>query len=355
MLGFDESLEALTLSTGTPKVSARLLPTVFLRVAGNQVSDIIEVTSSDLVDAHLRLTYRVGFEGDPNLWFVVDNYVKLLTEHAASLLKARARKTPIRALRLEIADLVRDTILGAKGEGARAGLHFAENGMRVFDVEVHAIDIVDADVRDLLDDAQRNVVRSAIEVDTGESVLRDKQRLEAISRQLSAEAHNTKLLQQKLVQEIESRTQELERMRLEHRVQLLQERQKADLVSAQSDVELRTTRLLARAKEADADLMERQRAQELDVALLQAQTEARVAQAAAVSPELTAAITRLGDSQLLSHLAENFGELAAVEGRGLLETARKFLDFVPGTQLPMLRPLAGSSSSSPSSPVGDAE
>ena len=58
----------------------------------------------------------------------------------------------------------------------------------------------------------------------------------------------------------------------------------------------------------------------------------------AETPELIAAVTRLGDAQLLSSLSANFGELAAVEGRGLLETARKFLDFVPQTSLPMLKP-----------------
>lgn len=53
----------------------------------------------------------------------------------------------------------------------------------------------------------------------------------------------------------------------------------------------------------------------------------RHAQAEAFSPQLVAALTRLGDTQLLSALSENFGELAAVEGKGLLEVAKKFLDF----------------------------
>jgi hypothetical protein len=45
----------------------------------------------------------------------------------------------------------------------------------------------------------------------------------------------------------------------------------------------------------------------------------------------------LGDAQLLSSLSANFGELAAVEGRGLLETAKKFLDFAPSPVFPQLR------------------
>ena len=53
------------------------------------------------------------------------------------------------------------------------------------------------------------------------------------------------------------------------------------------------------------------------------------------------ALHRLGDQQLLTALSENFGELAAVEGRGLLETERKFLDFVPTSALPVIRAKGG--------------
>jgi major vault protein len=341
LLAFDETLEALTLSTGTPKKSTALLPTVFLKVAGNQVSDVVEVVSADLVISRVRVTYRVGFEGDSQLWFVVDNYVKLLCEHAASIIKGRARKTPIRSLRSEIVDVVRDAILGDKsgnkaGDG-RKGLAFEENGMRVFDVEVHACDIVDDEVRGLLDDAQHEAVRSAVEVAGKESSLLDKKRVEEITRLLLSEDQQTKLLARTLESELEERTQDVERRRLDHRRALLEQKAAADLLATRADAELRDVRLATKVKETNEDLSELERRQGLEAVFLIAQTDARVRQAQALSPDLTAALTRLGDSQLLASLSENFGELAAVEGRGLLETARKFLDFAPVTSFPALR------------------
>ncbi len=341
MLAYDETLEALTLSTGTPKTSTRLLPTVFLRVAGNQVSDRIEVTSEDLVKAVVHLTYRVSFDGESDLWFVVDNYVKLLVEHAASKLKAQARKMSIRQLRTGIAEIARDTLLGVKTEGGRRGLRFSENGMYVFDVEVHSLEISDDDVRDLLDGAQRASVASAVDVARRESDLADSQRMEEIARAILAGEQETKLLQHKLALELEEQTQLVERRRLEHRAQLLIEKQKAELTAANADGELRALKLQIREKESAQDVIEVERRQALEVAFLEAQTEARVRQAEALSPELTAALTRLGDSQLISSLADNFGELAAVEGRGLLETARKVLDFVPTSALPVIRAKGG--------------
>jgi major vault protein len=337
MLAYDETLEALTLSTGTPKTSSRLLPTVFLRVAGNQVSDRVQVTSSDLVQASVHLTYRVSFGGDPNQWFVVDNYVKLLVEHAASILKAAARKIPIRQLRTAIAEIARDAVLGSKSADGRKGLVFADNGMQVFDVEVHNLEVEDDGVRALLDDAQRSAVSSAVEVAKRESELSDRQRIEDIARTILISEQQTKLLQHRLAVEIEEMTQESERRRLDHRAQLLIEKQKAELAQATSEVELRAVRLTARERESVADLVELERRQGLETTFLVAQTDARVRQAQALSPELSASLTRLGDAQLLSSLAENFGELAAVEARGLLETARKYLDFVPQSSLPVLK------------------
>ena len=145
------------------------------------------------------------------------------------------------------------------------------------------------------------------------------------------------LLQHRLAVEIEEMTQGSERRRLEHRAQLLIEKQKAELAQATSEVELRAVRLTARERESVADLVELERRQGLETTFLVAQTDARVRQAQALSPELSASLTRLGDAQLLSSLAENFGELAAVEARGLLETARKYLDFVPQSSLPVLK------------------
>ncbi len=345
LLAWDETLEALNLSTATPKTTNRLLSTVFLKTAGNQVSDIVEVHSSDLVRAHVRLAYRVSFEtsgaaDDAERWFRVDNYVKLLCDHAGSMLKGAARKTPIRMLKQSGADLVRDAILGPKTPTGRVGLAFADNGMRVTDVEVLDIAVADADVGALLVEAQVLAVKSTIQVAEKESGLADRKRIEDIDRQLLKEQQETFLLSRTLELEREERTLLLERTRVDHRALLAELKAKTDLASADTDATLREKRLVIGAKESAADQLERTQRQGLDLALLAAQTTARVTQAQAFSPDLTASLQRLGDAQLLSSLAENFGELAAVEGKGLLETARKFLDFVPQASMPVLRPPA---------------
>jgi major vault protein len=338
LLAFDETLEALTLSTGQPKTTQRLLPTVYLKLQGNQVSDIIEVVSADLVEARVHVTFRVSFEGDADRWFVVDNYVKLLCDHAGSIVKGRARKTPIRQLRAEIVELVRDAVLGERSaDGVRKGLRFAENGLCVFDVEVHDCEIVDEDVRALLDASQLETVRAAVTVAGTTASLHDKQRLEEVARQLLHEDQQTKMLARRLETEVEEVTWELERRRLQHKRAMQAMHAEQEVLAVQADSEVRTLRLATKAKEAAAEIDELEQRQRLEVAFLLVHTDARVRQAQAVSPELSASLQRLGDAQLLSSLSANFGELAAVEGRGLLETAKKFLDFAPSPVFPQLR------------------
>jgi hypothetical protein len=214
---------------------------------------------------------------------------------------------------------------------------FEENGMRVTDVDVLDLMVTDEAVATMLDHAQLLAIKSAITVAEKESALGDKQRVEEITRQLIAAEHETKNLQTALDAEREAKLHSLEEQRLGQRALLLQQKREAELRDAADDAAIKLARLEARNREVEAELIERSRRQQLDIAYMREQVEAAVKQAGAFSPELIAAVTRLGDAQLLTALSANFGELAAVEGKGLLETAKKFLDFVPHTSLPMLK------------------
>ena len=63
-----------------PKTDASTLKTVYLRTLNNKISDKVFVETSDFCPVSMKLSYRVNFEGDPNAWFNVDNYVKFFTD-----------------------------------------------------------------------------------------------------------------------------------------------------------------------------------------------------------------------------------------------------------------------------------
>lgn len=339
LLGYDETLEALSLSRGRPKGSEPPLPTVYLRVTGNKVADVVELTTRDMVRGSLTVSYRVSFEGDPERWFAVDDYVKLLCDHASSMLKATARRASIRELREGVTELVREALLGPRaGEGgARPGLSFAENGMRVFDVEVLELEVVDVEVEELLSEAQTRAVQAAVQVAEKEALLENQRRVEAIERSLAQEAHATKQLKLELEQlAVDARHAQAARQATQE-TELMQLQRRQELEEAALQSEIAERRRTTRQAEHGLELQVKQDQQRLVLEELRARVQGAVEQAQAYSPQLVLALNRLGDEQLLSALAKNFGELAAVEGRGLLETAKKFLDFAPATLLPMLK------------------
>jgi major vault protein len=60
LLEYDETLEKIFFSTGTPKSDDRLKNDVYLRVLQNTISDQIRVETKDLCPVDILVSYRVN-------------------------------------------------------------------------------------------------------------------------------------------------------------------------------------------------------------------------------------------------------------------------------------------------------
>jgi major vault protein len=341
LLEYDETVEALHLSSGKPKSTDKIVTTAFLKTKNNYVSDIVGVISSDLIMAQVRVKYLVDFVGEEkDKWFAVDNYVKLLCDHARSKIKAVARKTPIRQFQQNVAEIIRDTILGGKPAdgGDRVGLKFGENNIVVRDVDVLHFEITQKEVKGLMFDSQISVVQNNILLAQKEADLENQRRLEEISRQLEEERHKTAELKRTLRLADEAGEHEYRKSLLDFEDALRQQREVGVLAALQHETQAQETKRIMKEKDHDLEVKRKADMQALNVAYLKEKVDGAVKQAEAFSPHIVEAVKRLGDAQLLSALAENFGELAAIEGKGLLATANKFLDFRhTGAMIPMLK------------------
>ncbi|MCP4503780.1 MAG: hypothetical protein GY822_27965 [Deltaproteobacteria bacterium] len=113
--------------------------------------------------------------------------------------------------------------------------------------------------------------------------------------------------------------------------------QERELLFLHAQAEVQTLQLDEKAKEHRLLMERKEDVQRLALELDKAKVDAVARRAEAVSPHLVEALHRLGDEALLSKLSDNFSEMAAVGGKGLLVTAKKFLDFVPQSLWPALR------------------
>ena len=284
LLEYDEALERIQLSSGTPKTDDRLHETVFLRVLNNKVSDGCVVETADHVAVTLAYSMRVNFEGEPLRWFEVENYVRFLCDHVRSVLKGVVKKHDIEAFYAQSVAIVRDAIVGKPDDkGARPGMRFAENGMRITDVEILDVRIDDAAIATLLGQAQHEAVQANITILRARRGLDLTEKQEAIARgEATARA------------ETAQRTAELEVAAIADRLRVGLASARADLEQAGAQQQAAAARNAVADTEHAAALARQRSAAELETELAAARQQLTLA---ALAAEVDAAVTRFGAAQ----------------------------------------------------------
>lgn len=334
LLEYDETLQVLELSTGTPKTEESLYKTAYLRVLNNKVSDRVEAETRDLVRVQLMLSYRVNFEGEPARWFEVENYVKFLTDHLRSLLRAAIKKHGIEEFYANSVAILRDVILGTVGdEGKRPGRRFEENGMRVYDVEVLEVQIGDDAIAELLVQAQHAAVQQTLSLAAEQRKLDMVRQTEAVAQQIAEAQSSTRQ------RSVALRTQEAQAQLAQQLAELaakleLHERQQGAQLAEQQRLDAIHGADLGRRRATSA--LEQEIAQHrLDQRLreLQAEVTAVVEKAGAVSPDLIAALQAFGDRALAAKMAESMAPLAILGGESVAEVLARLLRGTPLARL----------------------
>lgn len=334
LLDYDETLEVLELSTGKPKTTDKLERTVYLRVSNNKVSDIISgVFTRDHVPLTLKLSYRVNFEGAPEKWFDVENYVKFLCDHLRSLLKGAVRKLEIADFYENGAAIIRDIVLGKKGEDGvpRPLQKFEENGMVVSDVEILMIQIEDSNIEKMLAEAQYEVVASNIDLDRAEKNAEVGRRKQEIQREMTVDVFETTKLQSELATEKVGLELKLELSKLDAEMHQAEEAQKIT-AAKESERDLINKSDLARKQAvADQNLTIISAQTELKLKELKAEVDAVVSRFNAAQPGFSEAILALSHEDTLVKVAQAASVQTMIGGASLADFLQRMFQ---GTNLP---------------------
>ena len=330
LLDYDETLEAMELSTGRPKTTDYLLSTAYLRVENNKISDLINVQTKDFVDVHIKVSYCVDFlEEYKDKWFSVENYVKYLCDRQRSLLKREAKQHNIEDFYTNVSDIVRKIALNIPDEGAEnsdrpEGRLFKENGMLVRDVEVLSVS-VESNVARILNEHQEEMIRNTLE-------LSDAEKKNSIAKKL-AEYENEEA---KLKSE-----RDMYRLELKNLYETQQLKNEEELAAARREQ--------AKAeKQAEADLQELQDAihkakLERDKAIENARLNTERQMAAiekgkqkayaetvekimgAISEDLVAAMTSKANNDMLETVTKSMSPYAISKGESVVDVTNKLL------------------------------
>jgi len=326
LMSYDETLQRMDLSTGTPKSDANLYQTVYLRVLHNKVSDQIEAETRDLCQIHLQLSYRVNFEGDSGKWFNVENYVKFLTDHLRSLIRGAVKQKGIQEFYGNAAAFVRDVVLGVQNEdGKRPGRLFEENGMRVYDVEVLDVAIGDEEIALLLVGAQQEAVRQALAIAAEQRKVTFVRESESTKQQIMELSAATRLKETGVkMQEVgEGLRLTLAEVRAE--AEGRKERQGAQLAEQETLGAMHGADIARRKATADLELEVAQRRLDQRLRELAAEVQAVAGKAGAVTPDLIAAMQSFSDRALCERMAESMAPLAILGGESVADVLGRLL------------------------------
>jgi major vault protein len=332
LMEYDEEPQVLELSTGKPKTTDKLEKTVFLRVHANKVGDIIDAQTKDFCQFKIKLSYRVHFEGDSKKWFDVENYVKFLCDNMRSRVKNEVLKYTAQEFFAQGTEILRDLILGPSSEDGtpRKGTFFAENGMRIYDVEVLLNELQDVAVRDLLVAAQREAIRQNLLLENQDRTLTFTKRSETI-QQLTLEAkaettfHQAELSLKTIAKqlEVDIETSHVDgKLALEKQSNALSEQKARALVESERLLLAKTSReqeIALSTKEMEQRLIERR-----------AEVEALIEKAKAITPGFVEALNAFGERAMIEKVSSAMAPLSILGGTSVMDVVKKLLE---GTNL----------------------
>jgi major vault protein len=321
LLNYDETPEAITLSTGRPKSTEKTITTAFLRVENNKVSDLITVQTSDFVDVSVQLTYCINFlEEYKDKWFSVENYVKYVTDNMRSRLKKEVKNYTIQDFYANSTDIIRTCVLGEETKGHL----FTENGMFVYDVEVLKTTVAPK-VAAMFDEHQQEIIEKTLELSNAKAKMDVIQAL-ADAEKKEAELNNANALYRLALDRDyqEKKMEKEEALKAQARAAVIAENQaKADLqgiLTAIKEAEL------ARNKAADdAKIAYEKELAAIEEAKQKAYAETIKEIMSAVDPALVAALTAKANADMLADATKHMSPIALAKGESVADTVDTLL------------------------------
>lgn len=336
LLQYDEKLGFMDLSTGKPKSTDKLYRTAYLCVNNNQIGDIIGFESSDHVKGRVKVSLRVNFEGETpeekQRWFSVDNYVKYLTDHVRSMVGGMTKGKTIAEIKKDFVNLIRETILGTKGESGRAGMFFESNGMRIVDVEVLDLTLDNVAIAKLLDNTQQKVVESTIELENANRDLETFKAKEEIERLKLSFADETAKMKAEL--DKVNGLRQIENFKSQEKIDEARNGIKAAIVAfneKQNDF-IKESELLRTKNESVLTLEIASKQLELTKAELAAETEAAVARFNAAKDGLGEIMLALSRDEMATKLAEATNIERYLSGESIGNSVSNLLSISPVLQ-----------------------
>ena len=329
LLDYDETLEAINLSTGEPKSERNIYSTAFLRVENNKISDLITVYTKDFVSVQLKVAYDVDFLNKyKEKWFSVENYVKHLCDKVRTVLKQEAQKYTIEEFYTNATQIVRNVVLDfdekTSTKDKPKGRLFPENGMLIKDVELLSV-AVQTNVAKILESHQNDIVEKTL------SLSEAAQKAE-VTRQLAEYQQKEQQLNYEVRQQQLDLDAQFEKNKILAQNEINEKKRAAEAAKVQAEADLQVVlTAIEDAKNArevangNVTIDYQKKQAEIEKAKQDAYAATIKEIITAISPDLIAALTTKANSDLLETVTVNMSPLAIAQDRSVPDVVNKLL------------------------------
>ena len=321
ILDYDETLETIKLSTGTPKTLSNTVDTVYLRLENNKITDSFIVQTKDFVNVRISLNSLVSFLPEhKDKWFSIENYVHYFCLRVKNLVKTEVKKYTIEEFYGNSTEILQKTLLGEN----KTGTLFEENGMFVKDVEIASIE-VEKHIADMLDKNQKEIISRSLELSDAKRVMEIKTELAKYEREQIELNHNNKVYEFNLEKE-----RQLKELALEEKIKEEKRIQKEAELEAQKSSQaildaIHLAKLERDKKEDDVKIETEKKLAEIEKARQEAYANTIKEIMSSISPDLIAALESNANADMLNAVSTAMSPIAIANGESIAETTNKLL------------------------------
>ncbi|MEN9610434.1 MAG: hypothetical protein RLZZ628_1248 [Bacteroidota bacterium] len=228
-------------------------------------------------------------------------------------------------------NIIRDTVLGLPNEqNKRPGKLFSENNMRIYDVEIFDIKLGDAHIEKMLIQAQQDVITQNLGIRAEKRRLLLTTETESINRSVMQSKADTQSLALSLAKKEIELTLQNSLARIEADAKSRSESLEAEL-NAQSHLEkINATELSIVKSKGEVEIALAELHLQQRLLELKAEVDATVSKAAAVSPNLIAALQSFSNRALAEKVAVSMSPLSILGGKSVADV---FSSLLKGTIL----------------------
>jgi major vault protein len=208
-------------------------------------------------------------------------------------------------------------------------MQFPENGMHVDDVEVLVVEIADTGIRDLLNLAQQQVVRTNIDLFTANRSLEVAKQKEVIARETVEVQTETAKRRNELNVELEASNIAVKLAQLGNSLAAANAQREAEQIALEFEAAKTSERLVTEKAAAEQKLALMAKEQEQRITALVAETDAVVKRFGSAQAGFSEALLALSNNETLQKVAQAWSLQRAIGGDSVSEALNKVFTGSP--------------------------